>query len=241
MNMVYKVLALLLPFMLYSATFAADDNVYKLTLFYDDGTIAKQSLRVLPYIFVKPEVSPADNYRLEVMSFGDQILYARNFSFGLEVHYMPPPPGTFDDNGVQISVPQAEVTQVTQSEIELTIPYFADAKKINIYEPSGAKALEVSVAQFADTCGDNACQAHESYESCSTDCRSGSADDYCDAVADGICDPDCSASRDLDCGASGADGRGQLPLPLIGIGAVIILLGGVLVYIFSRLQKGGEA
>lgn len=42
----------------------------------------------------------------------------------------------------------------------------------------------------------------EFYANCPADCKSGSADNYCDRVSDKICDPDCikTGGRDPDCG-----------------------------------------
>ena len=58
---------------------------------------------------------------------------------------------------------------------------------------------DLDVSSFADTCGNGICEKHESYESCTKDCSSGSKDDFCDEVKDGICDPDCSSKTDIDC------------------------------------------
>ena len=78
-------------------------------------------------------------------------------------------------------------------------PYSQNAARIEVYSLKNSKIMDIDVASFADTCGNNVCEDHESYESCTKDCKSGSKDDFCDEVKDGICDPDCSPKTDADC------------------------------------------
>ena len=78
------------------------------------------------------------------------------------------------------------------------IPYDKNAARIEVYN-NNSKVMDIDVSSFLDTCGNNICDGHESYESCVTDCASGSKDDFCDSVSDGICDPDCSPKTDADC------------------------------------------
>ena len=79
------------------------------------------------------------------------------------------------------------------------VPYSKDAARIEIANPSNSTVMDLDVSSFADTCGNNVCEMHESYESCTKDCSSGSQDDFCDELNDGICDPDCSPKTDADC------------------------------------------
>lgn len=79
------------------------------------------------------------------------------------------------------------------------VPYRKDAEEIIIYNANNSIVMEINVASFADTCGNNICEPYESYESCTGDCTSGSKDDFCDGASDGICDPDCSSKTDNDC------------------------------------------
>lgn len=82
------------------------------------------------------------------------------------------------------------------------VPYSIAAARIEIYNPSNSKVMDLDVSSFADTCGNGVCEKHESYESCTKDCPSGSRDDFCDGADDGICDPDCSPASDSDCKAA---------------------------------------
>ena len=80
------------------------------------------------------------------------------------------------------------------------IPYNENAARIEVYNLKNSKIMDIDVSSYADTCGNKACEEHESYESCTKDCSSGSRDDFCDGISDGICDHDCSIKTDVDCG-----------------------------------------
>lgn len=82
---------------------------------------------------------------------------------------------------------------------QIYVPYSKNAARIEVYNPSSSKVMDIEVSSFADTCGNKICEDYESYESCTKDCSSGSKDDFCDSVNDGICDPDCSFKTDTDC------------------------------------------
>lgn len=79
------------------------------------------------------------------------------------------------------------------------IPYNKNAARIEVYNLKNSKVMDIEVASFSETCGNQACEGHESYESCTSDCASGSSDGFCDKISDGICDPDCNSMTDADC------------------------------------------
>lgn len=82
---------------------------------------------------------------------------------------------------------------------QIYVPYSKNAARIEVYNPSSSKVMDIEVSSFADTCGNKICEDYESYESCTKDCSSGSKDDFCDSVKDGVCDPDCNSKTDSDC------------------------------------------
>ena len=92
------------------------------------------------------------------------------------------------------------------------IPYNENAAKIEMYNPQNSNIMDLDVSSFSDTCGNRVCDEHESHESCTKDCSSGSKDDFCDKVKDGICDPDCSSKTDADC--AGIVGNETITTPL---------------------------
>ena len=85
------------------------------------------------------------------------------------------------------------------------ISYNQNAARMEIYNDKNSLVMDLDVGSFSNTCGNNICDKHESYESCTKDCASGSADDFCDGKNDGICDPDCIAKMDADCKGTSKD------------------------------------
>jgi len=83
------------------------------------------------------------------------------------------------------------------------IPYNENAARIEMYNPKNSLVMDIDISSYADTCGNKVCEEHESHESCTKDCSSGSQDDFCDGISDGICDPDCSIKTDVDCAEKG--------------------------------------
>lgn len=74
-----------------------------------------------------------------------------------------------------------------------------------LQDGSEVEVTKLMDLNFEETfCGDGVCLIGEDYSSCPQDCRSGSADGYCDGVEDGICDEDCfytaKIEDDPDCG-----------------------------------------
>ena len=95
----------------------------------------------------------------------------------------------------------------------LYLPYDRNAARIEVYNLKNSKVMDIDVASFANTCGNDKCEEHESHESCTRDCTSGSQDDFCDELKDGICDPDCLGRADIDCEANGNESITAKPGP----------------------------
>ncbi|MBI4019683.1 MAG: hypothetical protein HY364_05565 [Candidatus Aenigmarchaeota archaeon] len=201
-------------------SFAQQYSYYDITIYRDD--IANSTVSVKPGR-VSYFPMTLGSYSGELISFEDRPLYKIYFSFREEIAIEGLEPLVFETNN-----------------ITLKIPYFPDAKQLNIYDENNLTAGAISLTLFSNTCGDNACQPHESYESCSKDCRSGSADDYCDAVADGICDIDCAPAADADCSALVPPEAKQTnpDAIILATAAFIVILGGVIIYVFRKL--GGQ-
>lgn len=151
MNMVYRLLiGFLILFLFVPSVFAKEQRVYDLTLKYDEGIITKQSLIVTIGVFNEVKDQSENSYRLELLSLDNKIHYAHNFSFDLVADFSPPPPGTFDEKGRQISIPRENTIIFDEAEKELIFPFFPDGKEIEIYDPENKKILTISVAHFAE-------------------------------------------------------------------------------------------
>lgn len=138
----------------------------------------------------------------------------------------------------------------------LYVPYNENAARIEVYSLKNSKVMDIDVASFANTCGNKICEDYESYESCTRDCSSGSADDFCDEVTDGICDPDCYGKADADCEYVKAKGNasaiakpsveeesfeeakiGKKPNYLIWTLAVLAIVAFILLFLFIKKRK----
>jgi len=69
---------------------------------------------------------------------------------------------------------------------------------------------------------DNICNPAENYENCPNDCKSGSADGYCDSMKDNKCDSDCASKNDKDC-------KGKLTYIIFVLVAAAIIAAAFLV------------
>ena len=222
---------------------AVEQQVFVLTLNYDNGVVSLDGIFVTQGFF-NERTSSEGAYKLEVISFDGGVLYSERFNFNLNL-FSSPLPEWFDESGEQIYIPSAEESFIvlTETTKELVIPYFPNAKQINVYDEIDKKLLEIPVLQFADTCGNAICEPQESYESCQLDCRSGSADDYCDGVADNICDPDCSVFQSLDSDCIRAaktkltiiDQNLKLFFTLVGISGLLVT--AIVLFVKSRHRK----
>lgn len=209
------------------------DRIYQVFLKYSDNNISLDSIIVTVGFYDKNPIQQGD-YQAELISFSEEILYTIYFDFNLETSASALPEW-FDEDGTQIYFPGKSLT-LNETTEQVIIPYFSNGKKINIYDPNNAKVLDIDVAYFADVCGDNICQDHENYGSCSLDCSSGSYDDYCDGAEDGICDIDCLIIEDVDCSiiVPGETKGKYYSFPII-IGLTILVI--VIIIIFLELDR----
>jgi len=216
--------------------FAQTEQVYSLSLNYLKGEISVKDISVVQSVFIEPKTIK-DDYRLEIISFAGEILYEQTFGFALEILFEPPREW-FDDKGRQIYFPSENETrqQLEESSLDIILPYFPDAKSINIYNNDYALLMRIDVTRFSITCGNNICEPSESYFDCRQDCSSGREDNYCDGVADNICDPDCSIERDVDCELIESDEKGSKPNILALIIALIVLVA-IIVFGYFEFRK----
>lgn len=212
-----------------SVVSAAEQLVFVLTLDYDNGVITQEKLFVTKGVFFE---TPQKNgiYKLEIVSFDDQILYTEHFDFPLEIFFAPLPEW-FDEFGNQIYFPNETRKILETATKELILPYFENAKQIVIYGSDDTKFLEIDVAVFAKTCGNNKCDDHESYTDCQKDCPSGEFDGFCDKVAEGKCDPDC-LTGDVDCETQ----QKSIVVP-IWVSAIIVLVMIIAIIIWKVKRK----
>ena len=134
-------------------------DVFQFLLNYDKGAVSLDNIWVRKIFYREFETQKGD-YRLELISFDEQKLYERKFDFHLDIADAP-------------------ISRLEQAIEELAIPYFENAKIINIYDKNGKNVLAIDVAPFAKVCGNNVCEPHESAFDCPKDCSKAGKDDWC--------------------------------------------------------------
>ena len=194
---------------------AADNTTeeisYSIQLNYYSG---KFNLEKILLIDAPPmPVSEGNEYKAQVVSFSERILYETSFNVQLMIFHAPPAAADGE-------VPQSKESDMilTKTAVDLILPWYPNAQSILIWK-NETKSFEIDVGQYSlcnenakcdanetlkfcpqeCTCGNNICDTEENYVKCHRDCKSGQKDGVCDKKADSICDPDCSPEEDIDC------------------------------------------
>lgn len=126
-------------FVLPNSIIAQESKFYTLNLLYDKGEIELKDIAVLPGEI--SQVSQEGEYKFELVSFDDKILYNNHFNIPLSIHGEEIDPKT----GQFIS----KTIKTDNVEFILNIPYFPIGKVINIYDSQNTKILEIPVIGFS--------------------------------------------------------------------------------------------
>ena len=141
---------LLMIVLLSSFAYAEQQGVFQLKLDYNKGEISKNSLLSTKGYFSNSVQMPDEDYTLKIISFNNKILYEQRFKFPLEI-FGAPLPEWFDEKGNQIYIPTAEESGhkiLDKASVELILPYFNNAKLINIYDKDDNLKLSIDVSHF---------------------------------------------------------------------------------------------
>tara|TARA_Y100000310_G_C20679245_1_gene814939 strand:+ start:1508 stop:2230 length:723 start_codon:yes stop_codon:yes gene_type:complete len=150
-----KIMYILYVLLFLNIVFAVKQDVFILKLKYDKGEISNQLLTVTEGVFFEEKNQPNDAYRLEIISFDDSILFTQGFDFELEI-LSEALPEWFDEAGNQIYIPTEEESGriiLDETSKEFILPYFEDAKEINIYDKDNNLKLSIDVSNFAKLSG----------------------------------------------------------------------------------------
>ncbi|MBS3156906.1 hypothetical protein J4442_01890 [Candidatus Woesearchaeota archaeon] len=113
-------------------------------------------MKLLKTNYIEPKDQPSFGYLLRLISFEDDVLYSRYFDINVDIVFAADP-SWFDENGNQIFIPEYDVPEIKDTILEISIPYYSNAKRIEIFDPYGKKLLEIDVSSFAkmDSDGQN--------------------------------------------------------------------------------------
>jgi len=135
------ILSSLLGFLfLLAFAMAETEHYYKFKLVYDNNDISLKSLEVIP---TDKEIEMlGGDYTVELLSFSDEELDLVFFDFPLIIFYDNVNDETKDVNGGGAVI-------LNQTELDVYVKYFDNAKKINIYDSDFNKVLTIDVSKYS--------------------------------------------------------------------------------------------
>jgi hypothetical protein len=182
-----KYMILFFIILISSIAFAQANDVFVLYIdVYNDGAVDLKDFKVISGT-QNVYAGQDGNYPIKIVSFDDKVLFQSKLQMGF-VTYRE----TIDDEGNM----KGEEVVIENIEQFLRLPYFKDAKTIELYhEDKLIYSLDVS----EHLCNKNSvCEGYENEFNCPTDCVNTIAD-KCDGKSDGVCDANCAPGEDPDC------------------------------------------
>ena len=120
--------------------FAYVYHYYKIDLSYDDKSLKSKSVRVVPLSYRGDNT--AGIYCAEIRDSNSALLNKSYFSLPLDIHFDTIDQSTGDING-------GGVKHLKEAQVELYLPYFSNAKEINIYNDKKQKMLTIDVSMYS--------------------------------------------------------------------------------------------
>ncbi len=120
---------------------AATQHYYEFYVVYNNSELSYNSLAVKPLIEGQSIWNFAGEYKTEIISTDNKVLNSSSFRVALK---------TIDDSfDSQGRATGGEITIKNQSIERIHLPYFDNAKEINIYDINGTKKLTIDVTKYS--------------------------------------------------------------------------------------------
>jgi len=196
---------------------------YVIELKSKDGQVKLQNLYVTNASFEEP-LDEVD-YVGKIKSFDDKSLAMFKINLPEIIYPFYAPDATEAEKKHTIAFEQKEI------DYTFNAPYFYNGNILEIYNQEGRIVDSISLAPFAETCGDGICQEQEDYLECSNDCPITLSDEICVPYEDNKCDPDCpkfGTMFDSDC-------KGSRVVLIVVITSVLI--GLFLLILIQKLRE----
>lgn len=146
--------------------YALNDNKeskkYLSELIYKNGALVLNQVFVVPGDYSENK-NNKNEYIAKIVALDGKTLYTSTFDISNLLFNF------FDASKGINSETENGVLEEEEANYTLALPYFDNAKKVEIYNSTG-KLLEIDVAYFSKTCGNGKCEETESYEDCAMDC-----------------------------------------------------------------------
>jgi len=158
-----KYLYMIFLLILVGSVNSAVSHFYEIDLEYNKGEISLLLITVQPLVSGVNLEKVHGDYAAEIVSFKGETLNKSFFDIPLNIIFEDTDPKTGEVTG-------GGVTTLEQTRTFIRLPYYENAKEINIYDKD-KKVLTIDVSSYAkDMCGDQICQPGESYQICRSDC-----------------------------------------------------------------------
>lgn len=207
-----------------------DQQSYFLTIDYDKDNYSVQGVELADTGASDFKLQADGKFRFEVVSFNNESLFSSRLYLEKKICGDSIDPVTQERSG--------GCKALEKGSLSLSIPYYANGKTINFYNPAGKLVLAVDISDFAKLCGDGICQENENAGTCQSDCRSGASDKYCDKLKDGVCDPDCAEEEDQDCAA--VKGVNLMQVVIIGVFLSILIVAAAFAVYMIRKKRSSQ-
>ena len=136
------IVPLLFVLIISSITFARIEHWFEIQLRYDNGNISYYSIQVKPVTTESKIENIPGGYIAEVVSYNGEILNLTFFDIPLIIEY--------DNVDVQSEeIVGGGLINLNKSEVTIKVPYYENAKEINIYDKNITKRLTIDITDFS--------------------------------------------------------------------------------------------
>jgi len=133
-----KILLLLCFIFLISIVFAENSKVHIISFKYEDGKLIFDD-KLIKYGYSPDRRLIIGNYKCEIVSVDDKVLYSFNFDIPLK--------GFVDISNITTGELSGGIVRLDKTRFALVLPYFEKAKEMNIYDSNNIKLLKVDVEE----------------------------------------------------------------------------------------------
>jgi len=140
MKMKKSIILILMLFLLVASVSAQIDHFYSINLVYQQGNLSYNIISVEPS--EEKLKTPEGDYIAEVVSFDNEVLNLTYFDMSRKMFIDSVNPETEE-------IDYGAIIELNESEITLYVPYYENAKEINIYDWDLNKKLNIKVDSYA--------------------------------------------------------------------------------------------
>jgi hypothetical protein len=144
-----KKILLIITFVLLPTIVLAQAKIsYIIKLKYDGYTLTNEGLSLIEGATPERLNQPEKGFTLKVISFEGKVLHSFKFIIPI-TPVVAPPKEIFDEEGTQIAYLEDKFQMRRETTLTLTIPYFENAKSINIYNENDQLLLSIDVSKYS--------------------------------------------------------------------------------------------